>query len=203
MAQNRTFVFKGLAYGNTPVSLEAVVGGATVFSGQVPTVDQETPTEPPAPADQGALFEFTSGALNTDFAGYVPMTITCSGGNAVVLGEVLANWHMGNVGNTANPNSGTYGKVDGFALCYNGVPTNSEGTSDIRSSVKIDGITQVPPLPASTGIWNWILGSRIQYMACNFNVGHWMCWHRVWKHCKLCRTLGTCTKFSARGLYTL
>ena len=169
MAQNRTFIFKGLAYGSTPVSLEAVVGGSTVFSGQVPTVDQATPTEPPLPADQGALFEFTSGSLNTDFAGYVPMTITVSGGNAVVLGEVFANWHMGNVGNVASPNPGDYGKVDGFALCYNGLPTNSEGTPDVRSSVKIGGITQVPPLPASTGIWNWILptGSVFSY---NFNV---------------------------------
>jgi hypothetical protein len=169
MAQNRTFIFKGVAYGSTPVSLEAVVGGSTVFSGQVPTVDAATPTEPPLPADQGALFEFTSGALNTDFAGYVPMTISITGGNAVVLGDVLANWHMGNVGNTANPNPGDYGKATGFSICYEGQPTNSEGTPDVRSSVKIDGITQVPPLPVSTGIWNWILstGSVLSY---NFNV---------------------------------
>ena len=170
MAENRTFIFKGKAYGSTPVSLEAVVGGSTVFSGEVPTVDQPTPAEPPLPTDQGALFEFTSGALNTDFAGYVPMTITVTGGNAVVLGEVFSNYYTGNVGNIANPNPGDYGKIDHFSPCYYTAPTNSEGTPDVRSSVKIDGITQVPPLPASQGTWNWILqtGSTISY---NFNVG--------------------------------
>ena len=144
------------------------MGGSTVFSGEVPTVDQATPTEPPLPSTQGALFEFTSGALNTDFAGYVPMTITVTGGNAVVLGEVFSNYYAGNVGNTANTNPGDYGKVDHFSPTYYGQPTNSEGTPDVRSSVKIDGITQVPPLPTSQGTWNWIVksGSTISY---NFN----------------------------------
>jgi hypothetical protein len=53
--------------------------------------------------------------------------------------------------------------------CYNGTPTNSEGTPDSRSSVQIDGVDQVPPNPVSKGQWTWIVptGSTISYA---FNV---------------------------------
>jgi hypothetical protein len=47
------------------------------------------------------------------------------------------------------------GNATGFLPCYNGTPTNSEGTPDPRSSVTIDGVTQVPPQAKSQGIWTW------------------------------------------------
>jgi hypothetical protein len=56
-----------------------------------------------------------------------------------------------------------------FVDCFDGIPANSEGTPDSRSSVAIDGVTQVPPAPASEGQWTWIVpqGSTI---ACNLNI---------------------------------
>ena len=61
------------------------------------------------------------------------------------------------------------GVADEYQPCYNGNPTNSEATPDPRSSVIIDGIAQVPPLPKSQGLWGWIVpsGSTIAY---NLNV---------------------------------
>lgn len=54
--------------------------------------------------------------------------------------------------------------------CYNGDPVNSEETIDTRSSVQINGVTQVPPLEKSTGTWNWLVinGSTLSY---NWNIG--------------------------------
>lgn len=58
-----------------------------------------------------------------------------------------------------------------FTNCYYAVPANSEGTPDPRSSVKIDGELQVPPLPKSTGIWTWnILGGST--LECQLTVSH-------------------------------
>ena len=66
---------------------------------------------------------------------------------------------------TLNP-----GVADEYQLCYNGQPVNSEATPDPRSSVTIDGVSQVPPLVPSQGVWTWIVpnGSTIAY---NLNVG--------------------------------
>lgn len=57
-----------------------------------------------------------------------------------------------------------------FSMCYvNSTPVNSEGTPDVRSSVKIDDVTQVPPNPPSPGVWTWTVpqGSTI---SCNLNI---------------------------------
>ena len=65
---------------------------------------------------------------------------------------------------TLNP-----GVADEYQQCYNGQPVNSEDTPDPRSSVTIDGVSQVPPLVPSQGVWTWIVpnGSTIAY---NLNV---------------------------------
>jgi hypothetical protein len=57
--------------------------------------------------------------------------------------------------------------------CYDGIPSNSEGTPDSRSSVAIDGVIQVPPNPKSLGQWTWIVptGSTISY-AFNVSLGN-------------------------------
>jgi hypothetical protein len=59
--------------------------------------------------------------------------------------------------------------ADVFNMCFDGAPTNSDGTPDCRSSVSINGIQQVPPLEKSTGTWYWFIdaGSTLE---CNFNV---------------------------------
>ena len=61
------------------------------------------------------------------------------------------------------------GNATEFIQCFNGTPTNSEGTPDPRSSVTIDGVVQVPPEPASLGVWVWEIdpGSTLGY---NLNV---------------------------------
>lgn len=51
------------------------------------------------------------------------------------------------------------GDATTFVDCYNGNPTNSEGTPDCRSSVTINGALQVPPLQKSTGRWTWAINS--------------------------------------------
>jgi len=65
---------------------------------------------------------------------------------------------------TLNPGNATT-----YRSCYFGKPTNSENTIDPCSSVTIDGVAQVPPLPKSTGCWSWTVstGSTISY---NLNV---------------------------------
>ena len=61
------------------------------------------------------------------------------------------------------------GNATAYFECYDGTPTNSENTPDPRSSVTIDGVSQVPPLVTSKGVWTWLVptGSTIAY---NLNV---------------------------------
>ena len=61
------------------------------------------------------------------------------------------------------------GNATSFLSCYDGTPTNSEGTPDPRSSVTLDGVQQVPPKPASQGVWTWVINSG-STLACNLNV---------------------------------
>ena len=68
------------------------------------------------------------------------------------------------------------GNATDYSCCYIRTPTNtnSENTPDPRSSVTIDGVTQVPPLGLSKGIWTWHVptGSTIAY---NLNVSLGYC----------------------------
>ena len=65
----------------------------------------------------------------------------------------------------------TVGNATGFTECYDGYPTNSEGTTDARSSVAIDGVVQVPNrISESQGAWTWTIESG-STMTHNLNVG--------------------------------
>jgi hypothetical protein len=159
MAANRTFQFRGLGYGDSPVTVTASVNSTQIFSGTIPTIAGDPLNPEPYPTPQVAYdtVAFTldnSALLNTDFAGSLPMTIEISGGNSVIFTEILSNYYPGNT--TTDPDAGT---VDHFAQCYNGTPVNSESTQDPRSSVYINGTQQVPPLPLSLGCWCWIIPS--------------------------------------------
>jgi hypothetical protein len=168
MAQNRTFHFNGIGYGNTPVTVTARVNSTEIFSGEIPTIDQPidpVPYPTPEIANTTVLFSLADSALlNTDFAGSLPMTVTVTGGLGALFGEINSNYYQGNV--QLNPNAGT---VDNFAQNYYGKPTNSENTPDPRSSVAIDGVQQVPPLVPSPGCWTWLIpaGSTLTY---NWNI---------------------------------
>ena len=70
---------------------------------------------------------------------------------------------------TATSYTPTPGNETSYLECYSGVPINSERTPDSRSSVYIDGVQQVPPLPVSTACTAWAIptGSTITY---NLNI---------------------------------
>ena len=167
MAQNRTFKFYGLGYGNTPVTVTASVNSTEIFSGTVPTVDQPiNPWPYPTPEEAGTTVLFTlpdSALLNTDFAGNVPMSVTISTGSGVLLGEISSNYYVGNV--EIDPGVGT---TNNFQFSYGGQPPNSDGTTDPRSNTAIDGVLQtIPTQPQGCNVWRVLTGSTITY---NWNI---------------------------------
>jgi len=169
MAANRTFQFKGIGVGDTPVTVTATVAGTQIFSGVIPTVPSTVdPGVYPTQDNEYTTTAFTlddSSVYNTDFAGSVPMTIEISGGNLAIFTEIFCNYYAGNV--TTDPNAGT---VDHFGSCYYGVPVNSESTPDPRSSVYVDGAQQVPPAEVSKGCWAWGVDSP-GTLTYNWNIG--------------------------------
>ena len=71
---------------------------------------------------------------------------------------------------TINGGVSVTGTVDKFFACYHGEPTNSDGTTDARSSVQMNGVpSPVVRDPDQDGYWTWWVsaGSTIEY---NFNV---------------------------------
>lgn len=164
MAENRTFQFYGVGYGSSPVSVTASINSTQIFSGAVPTVDQPVNPQPtPLPSDQVVLFTLPDSAvLNTDFAGSLPMTITVTGGSGVLFGDIFSNYFIG------DPAAGA-GLGNTYGQNYTGNPINSESTPDPRSSVQIDGVTQVPPLPTSLGVWNWYIPANSTFTY-NWNI---------------------------------
>ena len=163
---NRTIQFCGYAYGAVPVQLNAHINGQQVFSGTVDTLNETIPSEPVDTANMPVLFSVTESELfPTTFSGSYPMTVSVATGYGVLLCATKSNYMTG--GGPDGPF--TPGTVDVFLQCFNGTPTNSESTADSRSSVQINGIAQVPPLPTSLGQWAWQVdaGSTLE---CNFNV---------------------------------
>jgi hypothetical protein len=170
MAANRTFQFRGVGYGDSPVTVTASVDNTQIFSGTITTLPGNVPVpDYPTPQEAYDTVAFSldnSALLNTDFAGSVPMTIEISGGNAVIFTEILSNYYSGNT--TTDPGAGT---VDHFAQCYYGTPVNSESTPDPRSSVYINGNAQVPSIiEPSKGTWCWEIPSP-STMTYNWNIG--------------------------------
>ena len=170
MAANRTFQFRGIAYGNSPVTVTASVNSTQIFSGTItalpgnlPVPDYPTPQEA---YDTVAFSLVDSALLNTDFAGSLPMTIEISGGNGVIFTNIFCNWFLG-----VNPGPTTKsGQAEYFGTSYRGTPVNSESTPDPRSSVYINGKQQVPPLPPSQSTWCWAIPSPAT-MTYNWNIG--------------------------------
>lgn len=153
LIENRTYKFYGVGCGTTPVSVTATIGGTQVFSGTVPTQEIALNSSPPANKIKTVLFELAnSRTYGTQFQGNVPVTLEVTGGDGIILGYIESNWYSGK-----RKTDAMAGHEDNFNLCYYGVPTNSEGTTDPRSSVAVDGINQVPPLVPSTGCWKWVV----------------------------------------------
>jgi len=149
---DRTLQFCGYAYGDVPVQLNAHINGEVVFSGAVDTLNEPFPLPTIDMDNAPPLFSVTSSLFSTDFSGSYPMTVTVGTGAGVYLCKINSNYipTIDQPANVAIP-----GNATGFLSCFNGTPTNSEGTPDPRSSVRIDDITQVPPNEPSLGCWTW------------------------------------------------
>jgi len=167
---NRTLQFLGAAYGNSDVTVTATIDNVVVYNNTVTTIDAEMPPPETVATLQPVLFSVeNSDQFPIEFAGSRVMSVTVTGGEGIFLTNVLCNyinWFslVGNVWTTHPGNAST------FSSCYIlETPTNSEGTSDCRSSVVLNGNVQVPPLTPSTGTWTWTVydGSTL---VCNLNV---------------------------------
>jgi hypothetical protein len=151
---DRTLQFCGYAYGNVPVQLNAHVDGQLVFSGAVDTLNEPLPLPSINLANAPPLFSVTNSLFSTDFSGNYPMTVSVATGTGVMLSDIKSNYMLtfDSVANVVIP-----GNATSFSMCFNGSPTNSEGTPDPRSSVTIDAVAQVPPLEPSLGCWTWVV----------------------------------------------
>ena len=164
---DRTLQFCGYAYGDVPVQLNAHINGQVVFGGAVDTLNTPLPSLDIDMANAPPLFSVTSSLFSTDFSGSYPMTVTVGTGTGIYVCDINSNYMpvFDQAANVVIPGNATT-----FVQCYNGTPANSEGTPDPRSSVQIDGITQVPPEPPSEGCWTWAVlqGSTLSH---NLNIG--------------------------------
>ena len=111
--ENRTLQFYGLAYGNSNVSLTAIINGTTVFSGEVPTINSPMPTPPIDLSNEVILFSTENSTLfPTNYYGTYPMSITVTGGYAAVFRTIKSNYGMGaNINTTVMENSSISGNV--------------------------------------------------------------------------------------------
>ena len=87
---NRTVQFYGQGYGTVPAEITATLDGIVVYSGTVPTIDQENYNR--MPEDQVLLF---TAQVPVDFDGTKPMTISVSN-STVVFAHVLGNYYTKN-----------------------------------------------------------------------------------------------------------
>ena len=163
---NRNLQFYGIAYGDTPVTLDVKINGQQVFLNTVSTTPGEIPVDTYDTVCDQVLFEINdTSLLPTTFGGSYSHSIEVSGGSGILIQNVFANYMQNFSGNI-----GYAGNATSFLTVYrNSTPTNSEGTPDVRSSVLIDGITQVPPCDTSKGIWAWKVFSGSN-LSCNLNI---------------------------------
>jgi hypothetical protein len=169
---NRTLQFLGGAYGNSNVTITATIDNVIVFNSTVATLDQEAPSTGDVTKPMPVLFSVeNSDQFPVDFAGSKSMSVAVSGGDSVILDSVLCNYMLNaTASNVANVATINYGNATGFIACYNGNPSNSEGTFDTRSGVAINGVVQVPDLaPKSQGTWTWAVNTG-NTLTCNLNV---------------------------------
>lgn len=163
---NRNLQFYGFAYGDTPVTLDVKINGENVFSNVVSTIPGAVPSDIHSIICDQVLFEINGTSLfPTTFSGNYTHSVAVSGGDGILIGEVMSNYMTHMSGNTV-----VGGTANVFVDAYHGVPTNSEGSPDSRSSVYIDGVQQVPPCEPSLGAWVWNVDNGSN-LSCNLNIG--------------------------------
>ena len=165
MATNRNLKFYGFAYGDTPVTLDVKINGQQVFLNTVSTTPGDLPTDPNDLTYNQVLFEVNDTTLfPITFSGYYDHSVAVSGGNGVLLSIVTSNYMLEKTANTY-----VTGNATNFQQLYFGTPSNSENTPDVRSSVQIDGVDQVPPCEISQGQATWMVATGSN-LSCNLNV---------------------------------
>ena len=162
MAQNRTFQFMGIGYGNA--SITASIQGTEIFSGPVTSVNEVFVPWSRPPVDQDAhvvLFTLdNSELLNTDFSGTVTMTIVVTGGDGVEFGKVNSNWYLGRTNGATATN---------FQQCNQPMfGLTAETITDSRSNVLIDG-TLVTPSRPPYGCFTWPISNGSTF-TCDLSV---------------------------------
>jgi len=90
---NRTVQVKGYGYGSNICNADVSYNGATVFSGTIPTLNQEEIMV--SPDGQVVMFTFE---IDIAAAGTFPFNINFSGGNLVYVEQILTNYSaQGNI----------------------------------------------------------------------------------------------------------
>jgi len=168
MATYRNIKFYGFAYGSDPVTVNVQINNTQVYSNTVTTTPGDIPYDllDTLICDQ-VLFEVNDTTLfPVTFSGSYSHSISVSGGNGIVISAVDSNYMDVYVqpGGAVEPGSPT-----SYHGLYHGTPVNSDNSPDVRSSVAIDGVLQVPIVGSSLGLWTWAIepGSNL---TCNLNV---------------------------------
>jgi len=134
---NKTLQFFGNGYAptGTDAEISASLGGNTVFSGAIPTVNSGDILY--LPEDQQLLFTCeVDETLDTT----VPMTVTLTAGSALTLEQILSN-----LNNEA-------GNINTYTVMGNG--------TERRLNVVINGNSELPiePRPSeAAGEWLWVV----------------------------------------------
>lgn len=167
--------------GSYPMSVEVHGGSTVVLNGIFSNYMQGPSTN--YSIMENATIDGTTLTIDTVSAGNVTVGQTIYGNGVTYRTNIVSGndltWTVNISQSVPSAKLTGVGEVSGTATDYlpcfaGGYPVNSEQTVDPRSSVIIDGIQQVPPLPKSTGVWTWVVptGSTISY---NLNVGIGSC----------------------------
>lgn len=88
---NKTIKFYGRGFGTTPAAINVVYNGNTVYTGEVPTVDEPPSALPDVPVDQlSFLFSLD---VPVEYSGTAPMSVETTAGS-VTLGSELTNYKL-------------------------------------------------------------------------------------------------------------
>ena len=182
MAENRTLQFLGIAYGATPVLLNAHINGTVVFSGEVATVDAYPPGPPGVIVDQ-VLFSADTTLFPTDFSGEYPVTISIANGYSTMIGGINCNYMLQNTpdtpavmenstieGTTLTVGTLTSGTiVSGALLSGTGITANTHITGGSASTWTVNNSQTVAATTITGQHWTTYPGNATAFSTCYVN----------------------------------
>lgn len=153
----RTIQFLGQGYGNTPVTVDAVWNGNTIYSGAVPTVNETIPTFLSTTEANNEILFTTD--VDVTYQADVPMTITVTSPGALVVGQIYGNY--ANVyTQTGNTWTITSSGPTTFLAVNNNINDLDASVGDVRNNPTLDGVPLVPVRgPSENGTWPWTIPS--------------------------------------------